>query len=220
MPTRYIIAFAGSLCFIQAYVFVIKEPKVNKAATQVEWIQDSISKKQINSINKQVNEIDSIFKHGIKSDIYKIEHSNDLISGQAKMDGVQNPDSNTSATYSVLYYNNKAVAYKEVEESESGDSQNVTIHYFNKSGRLTALKLEYSFFDQECIKDRVLRKETVLYYVNGPRIVQEKYRLLDESYNIISKAKCEFHYIHRDNEKLAYKYKDSSKIPILKGKAK
>jgi len=183
-------------------------------------MQDSIPQKHINSITKKVNEIDDIFKHGSKSGKYKIEYSTELVSEQAKTNRVQNVDSNASATYSVLYYYGKAVAYREVEESESGDSQNVTIHYFNTAGKLIALKLEYSFFDHECVKDRVLRKETVLYYANGPRVVQERYRLLDESYNIISRTKCKFHYIHKGNEKINYKYKDSDKIPVLKGMAK
>jgi len=220
MLNKYILTFAGAFCVVQAYMFVTTKPKVTKVAANAELIQDSIPQKLINSIAKQVNEIDSIFRYGIKNKKYKIEHSDELVSGQVNRDDGQNSDSDTFATYSVLYYSGRAVAYKEVEESESGDSQNTTIHYFNTAGRLIALKLEYSFFDNGCVKDRVLRKETLLYYVNGPRVVQEKYRLLDESYNVISKAKCEFHYSHKDNEKLSYKYNESDKIPVLKGKAR
>jgi len=104
------------------------------------------------------------------------------------------------------------IVYVEQSISESGDWNNIYIHYFDTQGKLIAFVRNSSFFNGIC-REGVLSEKTMLIYDNEFNIILEEYELRDESNKlVIDTSDCMFNY--RYNYEVYKLYKNVPLKPL------
>ncbi len=106
--------------------------------------------------------------------------------------------------------NNEIIVYVENPYSESGDYNNLYIHYFDKQGKLIVFIRESSFFNSSCSKGVVTEKTT--YVLEADSLTKKLYEIYDENeLPIEDTTNCIFNY------RFSYDiYKDYFSTPIVK----
>lgn len=115
--------------------------------------------------------------------------------------------------YEAIVRGNTLLFIRETIPYESGDTQEIRTHYFSNKGMLIAYKNELSSFDNQCLKDAVIRRVNTVFYNSDGKIAQRKYHTRDENDRII---KCEFYTKMESKRPVVAVYKTSSQVTHLK----
>ena len=188
---KYIFLFLILFVFIQCDT---KNTKNKKAENNFDSVYSKI-----------VNTADSLLENKINVKKYI-----KLLNGSGKIIPYNNEKAEYESFYNCVYLDNKhMILFYQTDNSESGDNEVTTMHYFDKNGINRIVKFEYRAFNDE---DTIIAYKKAYYYDESNKMIKA-----DSCIENKDGLKIDFNtnYHNIDNSLLTRKYKSIKDIPSI-----